>query len=275
VVTKTAIVTGGASGIGRAIAAELVARGADVVIADVNAEAARLAAKQLTETLPGTATAAELDVRDAGAVRATYRETADRHGRLDLVFNNAGIAVGGLAEEFTLEHWDRTIDVNLRGVVHGVQAAYPIMLEQGGGHIVNTASLAGLVLPAIMGPYTATKYAVVGLSMALRAEGASRGVRVSALCPGFIDTPLLDNVNAGLPQTKVNSDTRSFIRRIQPRMYTAERLAGDVMRGIATNKALIIAPRSARVVAFIARHVPALALAANRWQVRRYLDTPR
>lgn len=271
---KTAIVTGGASGIGKAIAAELVSRGATVVIADIDADAARLTAKRLTETLPGTATAAELDVRDAGAVQTVYRETADRYGRLDLVFNNAGIAVGGLAEEYTLEHWDRTIDVNLRGVVHGIHAAYPIMLEQSHGHIVNTASLAGLVAPAIMSPYTATKSAVVGLSMALRAEGATRGVRVSAMCPGFVDTPLLDNVNPGMPQTKVNQSPRGFVRRVQPRMYPPEKLAHDVMRGIARNKALIVAPASARVAAFVARHVPSVALAANRWQVRSYLRTP-
>lgn len=268
---RTAIVTGGASGIGKAIAGELLVRGATVIIADINAEAARLAAKQLADIRHGTVLPVELDVRDANAVLGVYRGVADEHGRLDLVFNNAGIAVGGLAEELTTDHWDRTIDVNLRGVVHGVQAAYPIMLEQGSGHIVNTASLAGLAMPSIMGPYTATKYAVVGLSLALRSEGAARGVRVSVLCPGFIDTPLLDNVNPGLPQTPASRDTRMFVSRIRPRMYSAEELARDVMRGIAKNKAIIIAPTSARVVAFAARTFPALALAANRWQVRRYL----
>ena len=272
--TRIAIVTGGASGIGRAIAAELVDRGATVVIADVNAEAAELAAKQLTDAGRGRAAAIALDVTDGGAVLAAYRAVAAEHGRLDLVFNNAGIAVGGLTEEFTIEHWDRTIDVNLRGVVHGVHAAYPIMLDQGFGHIVNTASLAGLVQPAIMNPYTATKAAVVALSIALRAEGAARGVRVSALCPGFVDTPLLDNVNPGLPPTGVNDKSRRLISRLQPRMYTADRLARDVMRGIARNKPVIIAPASARIAAALARHTPALAQAVNRRQVARYLREP-
>ncbi|HET8643029.1 MAG TPA: SDR family NAD(P)-dependent oxidoreductase [Pseudonocardiaceae bacterium] len=277
-----AIVTGGASGIGRAIAAALVERGARVVIADLNLQAAELAAKQLTETAGpaagrlteaghGRADAARLDVTDGAAVLACYRAVAAEHGRLDLVFNNAGIAIGGVTEEFTLDHWDRVIDVNLRGVVHGVHAAYPIMLAQGGGHIVNTASLAGLVQPAIMIPYTVTKSAVVALSVALRAEGAARGVRVSALCPGFVDTPLLDNVNAGLPPTGVNDKTRRVIGRLQPRMYTADKLAVDVMRGVARNKPIIVAPASARFAALVARYTPAIAQAVNRQQVRRYL----
>lgn len=268
---KIAIVTGGASGIGRAIAAELVSRGATVVIADINGEAAGLAAKRLSTAGPGRADAVTLDVTDGAAVSTAYRDIAAEHGRLDLVFNNAGIAVGGLTDEFTLDHWDRTIDVNLRGVVHGVHAAFPIMLEQRAGHIVNTASLAGLVQPALMIPYTATKAAVVALSIALRAEGASRGVRVSALCPGFVDTPLLDNVNPDLPPTGVNDESRRHIGRFQPRMYTADRLARDVLRGVARNRPVILAPASARFAAFLARHTPSIAQAVNRRQVDRYL----
>lgn len=272
---RVAVVTGGASGIGRAIGAELVSRGATVVLADVNAEAAVLAAKQLTAAGPGTASAVALDVCDGTAVVQAYLRIREEHGRLDHAFNNAGIGVGGLAEELTLEHWDRTIDVNLRGVVHGVHAAYPIMLEQGFGHIVNTASLAGLVMPAMMTPYTATKHAVVGLSLALRAEGAARGVRVSALCPAFVDTPLLDNVNPGLPATSASGDTRARIRRVQRRIYPAGLLARDVLAGMERNRALIIAPRQARVVAWLARHVPALAQAVNRREVAAYLRERR
>lgn len=277
--TKVAIVTGGASGIGRAIAAELVHRGATVVIADINAEAAELTTKQLNASVnqrdagadrAGAASAVELDVTDAGAVLAAYQAVAAEHGRLDLVFNNAGIAVGGLAEEFTLEHWDRTIDVNLRGVVHGIHAAYPIMLEQGYGHMLNTASLAGLVHAALMTPYTATKSAVIGLSLALRAEAAGRGVRVSVLCPGFVDTPLLERINTGLPPTGVNDETR-MAGGIQPPHYAAEKLAKDVMRGLARNRAVIVAPGSARFAALLVRHFPAAGQSLNRWLATRYL----
>lgn len=199
--TKIAIVTGGASGIGRAVATSLVARGDTVTVVDLNAGGAEEVADRLNALGQGKAFAAALDVTDAEAVGELYRAVKADHGRLDLVFNNAGIAVGGLAENLTLDHWNKTIDINLKGVVHGVHAAYPIMLEQGYGHIVNTASLAGLV-PMPMGiPYTATKHAVVGLSLGLRAEAATRGVKVSVVCPGFVDTPLLRTVNPGLPPT--------------------------------------------------------------------------
>jgi NAD(P)-dependent dehydrogenase (short-subunit alcohol dehydrogenase family) len=241
---RIAVVTGGASGIGRAIATALVLRGDTVTVADLDEAGAEKVAGRLAER--GVAEAAELDVTDADAVGALYRSVRDRHGRLDLVVNNAGIAVGGRTDELTLEHWNRTIDVNLRGVIHGVHAAYPIMLAQGHGQILNTASLAGLVPAPLMLPYTTTKHAVVGLSLALRAEAAEHGVRVSVLCPGFVDTPLLDNANPDLPQTETGREARRAALRVQRRLYRPEALARDVLRGLDKNQAVIVAPASAR-----------------------------
>lgn len=242
--SRIAVITGGASGIGRAIATSLVLRGDTVVVADLDGVGAEKVAAGLSER--GRAEATELDVTDAGAVAGLYRDLRARHGRLDLVFNNAGIAVGGATDELTLDHWNKTLDVNLRGVIHGVHAAYPIMVAQGHGHIVNTASLAGLVPAPMMLPYTTTKHAVVGLSLALRAEAAAHGVRVSAICPGFVDTPLLDNANPDLPETEAASHAREAALRVQRRLYTPEALARDVLRGVARNQALIVAPASAR-----------------------------
>ncbi len=202
---KVAIVTGGGSGIGAALVRALTARGATVVIADIDEPAAKTVAAEVSAT-----TAVAVDVRESGAVADLVAQVAAEHGRLDLIFNNAGIAVGGLVEELTLDHWNRVIDVNLRGVVHGVHAAYPLMLRQGHGHIVNTASLAGLMPGPSLAPYAAAKHAVVGLSLSLRAEGASRGVRVSAVCPGFIDTPLLGRVNPDLPQTETGANAAAL-----------------------------------------------------------------
>jgi NAD(P)-dependent dehydrogenase (short-subunit alcohol dehydrogenase family) len=241
---RIAIVTGGASGIGRAIATALVARGDIVTVADLDKTGADNVAEKLSAH--GTAVSAALDVTDAEAVAALYRSVKEEHGRLDLVFNNAGIAVGGMTEELTLDHWNKTIDVNLRGVVHGVHAAYPIMLGQGHGHIVNTASLAGLTPAPMMLPYTATKHAVVGLSLGLRAEGAGRGVKVSVVCPSFVDTPLLDHANPDLPQTSIGANTRQTLRQARMRLYTAEALARDVLKGVDDNQALIVAPASGR-----------------------------
>jgi NAD(P)-dependent dehydrogenase (short-subunit alcohol dehydrogenase family) len=267
---RTAIVTGGASGIGRAIAAALVARGDSVTVADLDATGAEQVAEKLSADGPGKAIGAELDVTDASAVADLYRSVKDEHGRLDLVFNNAGIAIGGLAEDLTLDHWNKAIDVNLKGVVHGVHAAYPIMLEQGFGHIVNTASLAGLV-PMPMGiPYTATKHAVVGLSLGLRAEAAERGVRISVVCPGFVDTPLLTNVNPGLPETTMSGDARDDIKQAAPRLYTAEKLARDILHGVQRNRALIVAPASGRAAWRAMRLLPGGGVRAAQLAVARF-----
>ncbi|WP_019631044.1 SDR family NAD(P)-dependent oxidoreductase [Actinomadura atramentaria] len=264
-----AIVTGGASGIGRAIATSLVRRGDTVVVADINADGARQVADRLNTLGQGKATAAALDVTDAAAVDALYRSVKDEHGRLDLVFNNAGIAIGGLAEELSLDHWNRAIDINLKGVVHGVDSAYRIMLEQGFGHIVNTASLAGLVPMPVGIPYTATKHAVVGLSLGLRAEAAPRGVKVSVVCPSFVDTPLLANVNPDLPATAMSGDAKNEIKKASPRLYTAEKLARDIVRGVDRNKALIVAPAHGRVAWRGVRLNPAGAVRVAQFAVSR------
>jgi NADP-dependent 3-hydroxy acid dehydrogenase YdfG len=265
-----AIVTGGASGIGRAIATSLVTRGDTVIVSDVNIEGAEQVAHKLNSVGPGKAFAATLDVRDAEAVAGLFQSVKADHGRLDLVFNNAGIAIGGLAEALTLDHWNRAIDINLKGVVHGVHAAYPIMIEQGYGHLVNTASLAGLV-PMPMGiPYTATKHAVVGLSLGLRAEAAGRGVKVSVICPSFVDTPLLTHVNPDLPETELSGDAGPDLKQALPKLYTAEKLARDIMRGVNKNHALIVAPASGRAAWRGMRLTPGGAIRVAQFAVDRF-----
>jgi len=255
---RVAIVTGGASGIGRALAAALAARGDTVLVADVAADAAKTTAERLTARGPGEARAAELDVRDAAAVQALVTSAYEEYGRLDLLVNNAGIAVGGTVDELSLDHWNRTIDVNLRGVVHGVHAAYPRMKRRRSGQILNTASLAGLTEPPMMAPYVATKHAVVGLSLSLRAEAAPHGVRVSVLCPGFVDTPLLDHTNPDLPQTEAGRNARASAVRIQRRLYPADRLASDILRGLDRNTAVIVAPATARIAWYANRLLPGM-----------------
>jgi NAD(P)-dependent dehydrogenase (short-subunit alcohol dehydrogenase family) len=260
---QVAIVTGGGSGIGAALVRAMAARGATVVIADIDETAAKAVAAELTGV-----TSVTLDVTDAAAVADLVTSVAADKGRLDFMFNNAGIAVGGSAEELTLAHWDRVIDVNLRGVIHGVHAAYPVMLAQGNGHIVNTASLAGLVPGPMLAPYAAAKHAVVGLTLSLRAESAGRGVRFSAICPGFVDTPLLGRVNPDLPQTSAGTNAEGLARLVG-KLYYAEPLAQDVLRGLARNRALIVAPRSARVAWRMTRYVPGASMRTISSAVQR------
>ncbi len=255
---KVAIVTGAASGIGRALAGALARRGATVVLADLDEAGAKEAADSLRAGPPGRVSGVALDVTDAAAFAELVDRVTTDHIHLDLLFNNAGIGMGGDMTELTLAHWDRVIDVNLRGVVHGVTAAYPVMVGQGSGHIVNTASLAGLIPSPYLVPYAATKHAVVGLSVSLRAEAAARGVRVSALCPGIIRTPIWDKLNGeDLAVPSLDRQKESFDKLLR-RSYPPERLAADTLAGVVRNKPVICAPAHARLAWGLWRAAPRL-----------------
>lgn len=254
---KTAVVTGGGSGIGAALCRALVGAGADVLCTDIDGEAA--AAVAAAAGGPGSARAARLDVTDAAAVQAAVDGVVARAGRLDLMFNNAGIAWGGDTELLTLDQWNAIIDVNIRGVVHGVAAAYPLMVRQGHGHIVNTASMGGLTAAGQITSYVMTKHAVVGLSLALRSEAAARGVGVTALCPAAVETPILDKGAIG------GFVGRDYYLKGQGIKipYDADRLARDALVAIERNKALLIKPRTARAQWLFARLAPGLMQRAS------------
>src|SRR5262245_26974242 len=182
---KVAVVTGGASGIGRAMAARFVAEGMDVVIADIEKPVLDATAGELG--IVGV----HVDVSDAAAVQALADEVVDRFGVVHVVCNNAGVGGGGRFRDLTLDDWRWVLGVNLWGVIHGVQSFLPLLLANPeGGHIVNTASMAGHIAPPGLGPYATTKFAVVALSESLAAEleQDSAPVHVSVVCPGFVRT---------------------------------------------------------------------------------------
>lgn len=256
-----AIVTGGASGIGKAVALELAARGCEVVVADIDAADAAAVAADLRQR-GAHAAAVRMDVTDAVAFAALVRDTIARTGRLDYLFNNAGIAVAGEAQDLTLESWRRIVEVNFMGVVHGVLAAYPAMVRQGFGHIVNTASTAGLITGPGMISYASTKAAVVGLSKGLRAEGAGRGVRVTAVCPGVIRTPILQGGRHGMLLLKLpEADQRRLIGELAERMKPMEPgpFARRLLDCVARNPGIVVIPGWWRVVWWLERLSPALA----------------
>ncbi|MGE2719168.1 SDR family NAD(P)-dependent oxidoreductase [Mycolicibacterium celeriflavum] len=257
---KQALVTGGGSGIGAALCRALAAAGADVVCTDVDGDAA----ERTTAGLGGKARAARLDVTDAAAVQAAVDDVVNRAGRLDLMFNNAGIVWGGDTELLMLDQWNAIIDINIRGVVHGVAAAYPLMVRQGHGHIVNTASMAGLTAAGQVTSYVMTKHAVVGLSLALRSEAAARGVGVLAVCPAAVETPILDKGSVG---GFVGRDY--FLQAQGGKPYDADRLARDVLRAIEKNKPILVKPRIAHAQWMFARLAPALM---NRVSMRFIAD---
>ncbi|KJZ19671.1 SDR family NAD(P)-dependent oxidoreductase [Loktanella sp. S4079] len=187
---KTAIVTGGGSGIGKAIVEGLVQAGAKVLIADLNLEHADALATELGDNVK----AFKVDTSNAQNVAEMVDTAADFGGSLDMLVNNAGI--GGAAEPlgaYPIDSWQKVIDVNLSGVFYGVRYGIPKMLETGGGSIVNIASVLGSVGIANSGAYVAAKHGVVGLTKSAALEYGDKGIRVNAVGPGFIKTPLLDD----------------------------------------------------------------------------------
>ena len=186
---KVAVVTGAASGIGLGLARRFASEGMRVVMADVEEPALKTAADDLASD-GAEILAVTTDVSDADAVHALAAATFDRFGTAHVVCNNAGIGTGGPAWEVSEAQWRWIIGVNLMGVVHGIQAFVPRLIEQGEGHVVNTASAAGLITGPGMSPYFATKHAVVALSESLAADlsGVGANVGVSVLCPEWVRT---------------------------------------------------------------------------------------
>ena len=191
---KTAFITGGANGIGLGIAKALAARGANLMLIDLN-EAALEAAKTGFAGTNVRVETAICDVAKADAVRAAADKAIESFGKVHIVVNNAGVALGGLPGEVDLNDWRWIVDINLMGVVYGVESLVPHIKSHGeGGHIINVASMAGHIAMPGMGPYHATKFAVVGYSEALRAELAGDNIGVSALCPGWVKTGIHKSV---------------------------------------------------------------------------------
>ncbi len=258
----TAIVTGAASGIGRGLVEELAKRGCEVVLADLQIEPAEKIASEINAA-GGRATAAELNVTDFSRVEQLVTETVKRTGRLDYMFNNAGIGIVGNVSHLSIEDWNQVLNVNLHGVVNGVQAAYQVMIDQGFGHIVNTSSLAGITPTPGNVSYSTAKHAIVGLSGALRAEAAMLGVRVSVLCPGFVRTAILDDGGKfGKSVMNLSSDQKREVlesfEKYKP--MPPEIFAVKALNLIAKNKAIIVLPFRWKIVWLICRLFPSQSI---------------
>jgi NAD(P)-dependent dehydrogenase (short-subunit alcohol dehydrogenase family) len=191
---KVAVVTGAASGIGRALADAFAAEGMSVVMADIEEDALAAAAKEVGE-LGATVLAVPTDVTKGDDVDAIAARTLEEFGTFHVVCNNAGVGSGGTIWELTEADWAWVLGVNLWGVIHGIRAFVPRLVEQNEGHVVNTGSIAGLTSAPMMGPYNASKHAVVTISETLHRELGLNGsaVRVSVLCPGFVQTRIAES----------------------------------------------------------------------------------
>jgi NAD(P)-dependent dehydrogenase (short-subunit alcohol dehydrogenase family) len=234
---RVAVVTGAASGIGFGLAAAFAAQGMNVVLADIEAAALSDAVATLR------ATGAEVlgirtDVTDSAAVQALADTAVERFGAIHVACNNAGVGGGGLSWEAPLDMWEWVLGVNMWGVINGVRAFVPILMQQPEAHVVNTASVAGLVAGPFMGPYNASKYAVVAISETLHHEMAivAPHVKVSVLCPGWVRTRIADSARnrpgAESPDTASSSAFAQALQSLIDHGMAPEDVANKVLRAI-------------------------------------------
>jgi NAD(P)-dependent dehydrogenase (short-subunit alcohol dehydrogenase family) len=249
---KVAIVTGGGSGIGREICLYLGRHGSRVFIVDLDPDGARQTESEILAE-DGRGKTLHADVSRLEDIEAVVDVVLKEEGRIDYLFNNAGISVNGEFQDISLEHWKRIVDVNFWGVVYGCHCAYPVMVRQGYGHIVNTASLAGLIPGGLTTPYSASKHAVVGFSLTLRGEARSHGVCVSALCPGFMRTNILKTtpVVTGYLSSEKNREIDAGMSFPKP-----EDCIRQIMRGVKRKKGIIFSPNRHRIYWWLNRIAP-------------------
>ena len=246
---QVVFITGAGSGIGRQLALGAARLGAVVWVTDIDAAAAKVVADECAAA-GGRAIARTLDVTAAADVPCAIAEVVAAGGQLDYCFNNAGIGFAGEFRDSSLDHWRRVIDVNLFGVVNVAHAAYRQMVAQGHGHLVNTASLAGLIPTPGLSAYGASKWAVMSLSHSLRLEGEGLGVKVTAVCPGFIESNIYNRtIVAGL--------RGDAMRTMAPfPVMPVEGLIPRIFRGLARNEAVIAYPFYARALWWVWRFAP-------------------
>jgi NAD(P)-dependent dehydrogenase (short-subunit alcohol dehydrogenase family) len=263
-----AIVTGGAMGLGAALCEEIGRRGATVVVADIDEDAARQVASRLQR---GGASAAvmRVDVADDAEVARLVENTVADYGRLDYMINNAGIAIGGDSRDLSMQQWRRVLDIDLMGVMYGTVHAYRVMARQGHGHIVNVSSLSGLVPQPGNAAYCTSKHGIVGLSLSLRCEGADLGVKVSVACPGDMKTKIYDNMTVvNMPREQVVTMSRRS-HYLMPQM-SAPAAARAILRGVKRNRALIVFPTAVQIIWHLYRWLPSLFYPINTHRMRLF-----
>lgn len=229
---KICIVTGGNSGIGYALCEELLKRGAIVYMAGRNPEKVANAAEQLSEYGDKIHTLI-VDVTVQEQVQRAIEDTAAEAGRLDFLFNNAGVGGTLPFEKATLEDWKTIIDTNLWSVIYGVHTAVPIMVKQGYGHIINTSSVAGIIPFPFQALYSLTKFGVTGLTECLKYEYAEKGIYFSTICPANIATPIFNKGINGKAHGKL---------RIPDDAYPVDKAAVDILDKVSENEGIIVVP---------------------------------
>jgi NAD(P)-dependent dehydrogenase (short-subunit alcohol dehydrogenase family) len=255
--TTVAVVTGAASGIGRALAVHLANEGASLAIADINASELEETARILKRTagMPGKVTMHVVDISDKGRVAAFARDVVEAHGRANLLINNAGVALCGMAEQLSIEDIEWLMGVNFWGVIHGVKHFLPILRRQPQAHIVNVSSVFGIIAPAGQSAYAASKFAVRGFTEALRHELAGGPIKVSVVHPGGIKTNIANNARAGAGADRAAADRERAIFNMAART-SSDVAAKRILRGVLRDEERILVGTDAWMIDRLQRWMP-------------------
>ena len=260
---KTALVTGAASGIGRATALAFARAGADLVVCDLN-EAGLEETAGMIRSLGRGVLARRVDVASREAMRAFAAEVHREREAVDVLMNNAGVGLGARFLDTRLEDWDWILSINLWGVVYGCHFFLPPMVTRGrGGHVVNVSSAAGYLATAQLAAYSTTKFAVFGLSEALREELLPHGIGVTTVCPGLINTPIV--ATSRMRGRAASPEARRYVLDVyQRRNYGPERVAANILKAVARNRAVAPISPEAWTMYLMKRFAPGLTARINR-----------
>jgi NAD(P)-dependent dehydrogenase (short-subunit alcohol dehydrogenase family) len=245
-----AAITGAGSGFGRALALVLAKRGARLVVSDIDEDGLEQTLRQV-RMAGAEARSIPCDVRNPEEVEAMAALADEAFDGVDLVVNNAGVAVAGPVGEVSLEDWRWQLDINLFGVIHGCHAFVPRLKKQGSGFVLNVASSAGLLNAPLMAPYNVSKAGVISLSETLYTECRSRGVHVSALCPTFFKTRIHESLRGTDPELK-----QAATRMVTTSSWTAERIAEIALRDMQRGKVIIVPQTDGRLMWRLKRSLP-------------------
>lgn len=256
---RTVVLTGAGSGIGRELALLCARRGAHLALCDIDEQGLAETAASI-QALGCEVVTQRVDVAEAAEMDAFARVARDRFGAADLLVNNAGVGLVGGFLDTGLKDWDWLVSINLMGVVHGCSAFLPAMVERGGGHLVNLSSAAGVLANPQLSAYSATKFAVFGLSETLRLEMRPHGIGMTVVCPGVINT----NITTSTPIRGGGDADRRRERMVaiyRKRGYTAERVARNILRAVDRNKSVAPIAAEAHLSYWLSRMAPPAA----RW----------
>ncbi|MFD6272462.1 SDR family oxidoreductase [Nocardia asteroides] len=253
---KTCLITGAASGLGRATAFAAAAKGAALVLTDITADALETTAAELRAAGATVHLAHAADVSDHAAVVGLAAHTFDAVSRVDIVMNVAGIATWGTVDKLTHQQWRRTVDINLMGPIHVIEEFVPPMIAAGrGGHVVNVSSAAGLFGLPWHAPYSATKFGLRGVSEVLRFDLRRHKIGVSLVCPGAMATPMVDSVDiAGVDRD--NAALQKAMRLFLRHAVTPEQAAAAVVKGVERNRYWVYTSRDIQLAHWGQRYVP-------------------